>query len=241
MRNTNHNTFLRVALLAAVSAGGCTVWSSPSDYTHYRAYRYEPVGPERLAAGGRYLAAHPSGHFAGEVREVVFAQEEDFWADHRSSVDGLNEYVRAFPTGGHADEARERLRVFEQAREQQEQERRRVAEQERGAREQELQAAASRQRLWMRGQYNRWTRLFGGLQGWGQAVGPIVQANPDFSTAFENEPPQCRASHCRKNYNLDFYIPVPGRSAIPRRIAFTLDMVRVGTERNFRSRFRCST
>ncbi len=50
------------------------MWASPSDYSAYRAYRYEAVGPERLAAGGRYLAEHPTGRFASEVREVVFAQ-----------------------------------------------------------------------------------------------------------------------------------------------------------------------
>ncbi len=231
---TSSNRLLRArraSLVAVVVIAGCRVWSSPSDYALYRAYRYEPAGPERLAAGGRYLAAHPDGRFAGEVREVVLAQEEDFWADHRSSVDGLNEYLRAFPAGAHTDEARERLRVFDQVRGQQEAERRAQQLAENQRREQELREASARQRLWMRGQFNRWIRVFGGLNGWGQGVGAIVQANPDFNTQFENEPPQCRASHCRKNYTLDFYIPVPGRSAVPRRLAFTLDMVRVGAER----------
>jgi PAS domain-containing protein len=230
MRTPTKRLFLSVSALAATTLG-CGVWSSPSDYSAYRAYRYEAAGPERLAAGGRYLTQHADGRFAGEVRGVVLAQEEDFWADHRSSVDGLNEYLRAFPVGTHLDEARERLRVFEQARAQQEAERRVAAEAERVRRETELREASARQRLWMRTQFNRWVRLFGGLNGWGQGMGPIVQGNPDFGSAFENDPPQCRAAHCRKNYNLDFYIPVPGRSAVPRRIGFTLDMVRVGTDR----------
>ena len=223
----------RLAPLAALLAvGGCRVFSSPSEYALYREYRYEAPGPDRLAAGGRYLAAHEGGTFAAEVREVVQAQEEDFWSDHRSGVDGLNEYLRAFPRGMHADEARERLAVFERARAQQEAERRAQQDAERERREAELREAAVRQRLWMRTHFNRWTRLFGGLQGWGQGIGPIVQQNPEFGAAFENDPPQCRASHCRKTYTLDFYIPVPGRSAVPRRLTFLLDLVRVGAERS---------
>lgn len=229
----------RFTLLAALLAlgGGCRLFSSPSEYALYRAYRYEPSGPDRLAAGGRYLAAYERGTFAAEVRGVVQTQEEDFWADHRSSVDGLNEYLRAYPQGIHVSEARERLAVFERARAQQEAERRAQREAERERREAELHEAAARQRLWMRTQFNRWTRLFGGLQGWGQGIGPIVQQNADFSAAFENDPPQCRAAHCRKTYTLDFYIPVPGRSAVPRRLTFLLDMVRVGTERTVSQTF----
>jgi hypothetical protein len=233
----NHLRIVAAALPALLAVGGCRALSSPGDYALYRAYRYEPVGPDRLAAGGRYLAAYENGAFAPEVREIVQAQEEDFWSDHRSGVDGLQEYLRAFPRGMHADEARERLAVFERARAQQEAERRANQDAERQRREAELREAAVRQRLWMRGHFNRWTRLYGGLQGWGQGIGPIVQANPEFGAAFENDPPQCRASHCRKTYTLDFYIPVPGRSAVPRRLNFGLDMVRVGTERQVNQTF----
>jgi len=218
-------------LTALVALGGCRLLASPSEYALYRAYRYEAPRPERLAAGGRYLVAHENGMFAAEVRGVVQGQEEDFWSDHRSSVEGLNAYLLAFPRGMHAEEARERLRVFAQARAQQEAERQAQERAERERREAELREAALRQRFWMRSHFNRWIRLFGGLQGWGQGIGPIVQQNPDFGAAFENDPPQCRASHCRKTYTLDFYIPVPGRSAVPRRLTFLLDMVRVGTER----------
>lgn len=223
-----------LALLAgaAALAGGCSIFSSPADYALYRAYRYEAPGPDRLASGSRYLAERPNGAFAREVHGVVDAAEEDFWADHRSSVDGLNEYLHAFERGPHADEARQRLRVFEQARAQQEAARRAREDEERQRREAELRETAARQRLWARLGFNRWVRVFGGLNGWGQSFGPIVQQNPDFNAQFENEPPQCRGAHCRKNSNLDFYIPVPGRSAVPRRLAFTLDMVRQGTERN---------
>jgi|GEM_PF-1310960 len=227
----NHLHLVAAALPALLAVGGCRAFSSPGDYALYRAYRYEPAGPDRLAAGGRYLASYESGAFAPEVREIVQAQEEDFWSDHRSGVDGLQEYLRAFPRGMHSDEARERLAVFERARGQQEAERRAEQDAARQRREAELREAAVRQRLWMRGHFNRWTRLFGGLQGWGQGIGPIVQANPEFGAAFENDPPQCRAAHCRKTYTLDFYIPVPGRSAVPRRLTFLLDMVRVGAER----------
>ena len=214
-----------------LGAVGCQTLASPAEYRLYRAYRYLGAGPERLAAGSAYLEAHPQGRFSAEVRREVETAEEDFWLEHRASVDGLTEYVQAFPRGSHVEEARQRLGVFEAARREQEAARRAAAAADAERREEELRRTGAQARVWGRASFDRWVRLFGGLQGWGQGFGPIVGANPAFREAFENEPPQCRAAHCRKDYAQDFYIPVPGRSALPRRISLQLDMVRAGSDR----------
>jgi hypothetical protein len=225
------NRTAQLTALALLAASGCRVFASNRDYSSYRAYRYESDEAERLAAGSRYLAENPRGAFQSEVSRLVGGAEEDYWDAHRSSVDGLQQYLATFPQGAHVDEARQRMTAFETARRQREEERRVAEQQATQQREAELRATATRQRVWVRSAFSRWSRLFVGLQGWGQGVGAIAAANPTFTAAFENAPPQCRASHCRKEYLNDFYIPVPGRSAVPRRSTFQLDMVRVGAER----------
>ena len=222
---------LATVAVALSTMAGCRLVASPSDYAAYRTFRYAAEGSDRLAAASAYLQAHPQGRFRAEVQTVVGGAEEDYWADHRASLDGLNEYLRSFPGGSHVEEARQRLAVYERNRVAAETARRAAEEEARQHRADELRDNASRSRLWGRTSYGRWVRLFGGLNAWGHGVGDIVQSNPDFGAAFENAPPQCRASHCRKDASQDFFIPVPGRSALPRRFTMTLDMVRVGTER----------
>jgi hypothetical protein len=228
----SRDTLRAVVAGAVLVASGCRVVASRADYAAYRNFRYAAEGSDRLAAASEYLQQHPEGRFRPEIQAVINATEEDYWADHRASLDGLTAYLRSFPAGTHVDEARQRLAVYERTRAEAEAARRAAAEADRERREAELQAAAARTRVWGRTSFNRWIRLFGGLNEWGHGVGEIVQANPDFGAAFENSPPQCRAAHCRKEYVQDFFIPVPGRSALPRRATVTLDMVRVGTERN---------
>ncbi len=222
---------LGLIALVALGAVGCQTLASTHEYRLYRAYRYLGAGPERLAAGSAYIEAHPQGRFSAEVRREVETAEEDFWMEHRASVDGLSAYVQAFPRGSHVEEARQRLSVFEAARREQVTALRATEQAERERREEELRLAGARARIWARTNFDRWVRLFGGLQGWGQGFGPIVGANPSFREAFENAPPQCRGAHCRKDFSQDFYISVPGRSALPRRINLQLDMVRTGNDR----------
>ncbi len=222
---------IRAMTLVAVTAAGCRVVASRADYTAYRNFRYAAEGSDRLAAASEYLQGQPNGRFRPEVQAVINGTEEDYWADHRASLDGLNEYLRAFPAGNHVEEARQRLAVYERTRAEGEAARRAADEADRARREEELRASAARTRLWGRTSFNRWVRLFGGLNAWGHGMGDIVQGNPEFGAAFENAPPQCRASHCRKDFVQDFFIPIPGRSALPRRATLSLDMVRVGTDR----------
>ncbi len=221
----------RAMTVVAMTVAGCRVVASRADYTAYRNFRYAAEGSDRLAAASEYLSGQPNGRFRPEVQAVINATEEDYWADHRASLDGLNEYLRAFPAGTHVEEARQRLAVYERTRAEAEAARRAQDEADRVRREEELRASAARTRQWGRLSFNRWVRLFGGLNAWGQGMGAIVQGNPEFGAAFENAPPQCRASHCRKDFVQDFFIPVPGRSALPRRATLSLDMVRVGTDR----------
>jgi len=229
MKRATHTA--SVVALVALGAMGCQTLASTQEYRLYRAYRYLAAGPERLAAGSAYIEAHPQGRFSAEVRREVETAEEDFWMEHRASVDGLSGYVQAFPRGSHVEEARQRLAVFEAARREQVAATQATEQAERERREEELRLTGARARIWGRTNFDRWVRLFGGLQGWGQGFGPIVGANASFREAFENAPPQCRAAHCRKDFTQDFYISVPGRSALPRRLNLQLDMVRAGSDR----------
>ena len=109
---------LRAVAIAAITAVGCRVVASRSDYAAYRNFRYAAEGSDRLAAASEYLQTQPQGRFRPEIQSVVNLTEEDYWADHRASLDGLNEYLHAFPGGSHIDEAHQRLAVFERTRQQ---------------------------------------------------------------------------------------------------------------------------
>jgi hypothetical protein len=233
MRNTRLRAAASVTALLAV--GGCRVLASPSEYALYREYRYEPAGPDRLAAGGRYLAAHEGGAFAPEVREVVQAQEEDYWADHRASLDGLNEYLRAFPAGTHVDEARQRLAVYERTRQEGEAARR-AAEQvdRRQRREAELrEAAASRTAHLDAPRSTAGSASSAASTGGASGVGEIVQGNPEFSAPSRTpRRSAARRTAARTTRSRTSTSRCPAARALPRRATLNLDMVRVGTERN---------
>ncbi len=220
------------SLLVLAGLVGCTALAPTTDYATYRAYRYEAAGPDRLAAGARYLQEYPQGRFHVEVQHEVQGAEEDFWSDHRSSVDGLTEYLHAFPAGLHVDEAHQRLGVFDAARREQETARRAAQAADAARVAAELSQQSARQRLWARLTFARWLRVFSGMQGWGQGMGVIAGQNPNFEAQFEGSPPVCHGAHCRKDARVDFTIPVPGRTAQSSAVTFTLDIVRVGTERS---------
>ena len=103
---------LRAVAIAAITVAGCRVVASRADYAAYRNFRYAAEGSDRLAAASEYLQTQPQGRFRPEVQAVINATEEDYWADHRASLDGLNEYLRAFPAGAHVDEAVSRYTEF---------------------------------------------------------------------------------------------------------------------------------
>ena len=212
--------------MAGLLLGGCAVATSGSEYSAYRTFRYETNPDRRTALGSEYLHEYPQGNFRSSVMGEVSHQEEDFWEERRSTLQGLQAYLHAFPSGTHAGEARARVEVYETERRRQVEAQATAEQAERERLAAERRASNERQRLFARNTILFWLRQFGTLDGWGEMIPVVAQRNPDFNTAFGGEPPPvCRAGRCRKAFQTDFFVPQPGRSAIPRRLSLSLDLM----------------
>ena len=111
--------FLRVvALLSGVSSfGGCAlgkqVLADPGDLADYRAYRVAADEGPRLARAQRYLAAHPRGAWASDVRAAFDDEEPRYFEAAKDSKQKAIEYLVELPKGPHADAARSLVVSFD--------------------------------------------------------------------------------------------------------------------------------
>jgi hypothetical protein len=108
--------FLASACLGTASA--CAVprqmLAPPDDLADYRAFRSAGNEGTRLGRAQAYLARHPEGVWAGEVR-VAFDTEESAWFEAaKTSRARALDYVVDLPTGPHAEAARALLIYFDQ-------------------------------------------------------------------------------------------------------------------------------
>ena len=211
---------------AAVAPSGCATLATNEEFALYRAYRYESSAERRTALGSEYLERYPNGRFRAEAMGDVGRREEEFWEQRRSTFEGLQAYLTSYPRGPHAVEARSRLSVYEEERRRQQVAQAAADEAERQRLAEERRASNERMRLFARNTMLAWLRTFGSVDGWGEPIGVLAQRNPDFNTAFGAEPaPVCRAGRCRKAFQIDFFVPQPGRSAIPRRLNMSVDLL----------------
>jgi hypothetical protein len=219
----NRTRWISVAGLFVL--GGCAVIASNDEYSMYRAYRYERNADRRTAIGAEYASRYPHGQFVTEVGGDVGRREDEFWEERRSTLEGLQAYLHAFPAGSHAAEARARMGVYDQ-------ERRRIEEQRAAAEQAERERLAAqrrseneRQRLFARNTMLFWLRLLGSLNGWGQQLQQVAELNSDFNEAFGGQPaPVCRTGRCRKSFHSDYTVPVPGRTAVEHAMDLSLDL-----------------
>lgn len=212
--------------IAGLLWSGCAVLAPNAEYASYRTFRHETNADRRTALGSEYMRQYPQGHFRTSVVGEVGRQEEDFWEERRSTLQGLQAYLRAFPGGSHVGEARARVEVYEAERRRQVAVQQAADQAERERLAAERRASNERQRLFARNTILFWLRQFGSIDGWGEPIQVMAQRNPDFNTAFGGEPPpQCRGARCRKAFQSDFFVPQPGRSAIPRRLSLSLDLL----------------
>lgn len=218
--------FNKSLVLATVVATGCSTLASRDDFTAFRAYRYESSADRRTQLGADYLERFPQGRFRAQVEADVRGREEEFWDQRRATLEGLQAYLDAFPNGQFAAQARQRIAAYEAERQEQLRRQREREEEDRRRREAERQAIAERQRMFVRNQMLFWLRTFGGINAWGEPLRVLAPQNPEFNNAFGAQPaPQCGAQRCRKLYHVDFFVPVPGRSALPRSLDFALDLM----------------
>jgi hypothetical protein len=105
-------------LIAAVAMVGCEVpaqmTAAPDDLRDYRAFRTAAHEGRRLAAAQRYLARHPHGAWADEVRAAFDAEEAAWFERAATSRSRAREYVVDLPNGPHADAARAVLLLFDE-------------------------------------------------------------------------------------------------------------------------------
>jgi hypothetical protein len=97
---------------------GCVVprqmLAAPDDLRDYREFRAASHEGRRLASAQRYLARHPEGVWAEEVRAAFQTEEEEWFEGAKSSRSRAREYVVDLPDGPHADAARSLLVFFDE-------------------------------------------------------------------------------------------------------------------------------
>lgn len=216
-------------MVAGMLVGGCSLMASRDEFAVYRRYRYETNEDRRGAIGAEYLARFGHGRFREQIQRELSAREEAFWEERRSTYEGLQAYLRAYPRGVHAGEAQARIAVYDAERRRLAEERAAAEQAERERQAAERRAALERQRFFARNTMLYWLRTLGALEGWGEPIPTVAQRNPEFNRTFGGEPaPQCRGGRCRKNHLVDFTIPVPGRTALSRQLNLRLDLVLPG-------------
>jgi hypothetical protein len=88
--------------------------AAPDDLRDYREFRAASHEGRRLASAQRYLARHPKGVWAEEVRAAFETEEEDWFEGAKSSRSRAREYVVDLPDGPHVDAARSLLVLFDE-------------------------------------------------------------------------------------------------------------------------------
>ena len=107
MRASRGRAWLVAACVAAGScAGGCATFkpliAGSGDLEDYRAYRVAGAEGTRLARARTYLARHPKGAFADEVRAAYDDEEPRFFEASQRTQEGARRYLVDLPDGPHA-------------------------------------------------------------------------------------------------------------------------------------------
>lgn len=205
--------------LVLASLSGCALVVSKSEYADYRAVRMAEAQGPKLLAMQRYVSRHPDGNWVEEVQRARAERETEVFESGKSTREGLELYLAAFPEGTFAEQARARLSavaVIEARREQERLRAERLAE-ERTARDEELR------RTWVSRFAGYWLRTLMQLDGWGAPIADVARGNPEFSQAFGRAPrPRCTREECVKYYESQFAVPVPGGTRMERRMRLLL-------------------
>jgi hypothetical protein len=183
-------------LAVLVLLGGCSVFAERSDYHAYREVRLASGDEERVRALREYLAAHPDGRWAPEVRTERERVDSRHWVASNESCEGLASYLELFPDGAHRSEASDLYRA------------RRCGH-----------PVSEDGREWVARVAGYWTAQLASIDGWGESMRVVDERNPDFVRLFARlgERPTCSAGQCVKPMSSPYFIPVPGAQRIDRR------------------------
>jgi hypothetical protein len=103
-----------VGCLAPVGCGVFTqVLAVPDDFADYRAFRLAATEGTRLARAQAYIARHPRGAWADEVRGAFETEEGAWFEAAKSSRVRARDYVIDLPRGPHVEAARALLELFD--------------------------------------------------------------------------------------------------------------------------------
>lgn len=203
----------------ACALAGCSMFASKSDYADYREVRLAQNNEQRLYALQRYSEQHPDGLWSNEVAIERSGRETETFETGKGTRAGLERYLRAYPDGTFAAQARSRLAAVETI------ERRKQAEQ---AEAQQLVVARRErdvelQRTWVTRFATYWASTLLKLTAWGSPIAEVARQNPQFSRAFGALPrPRCTADECLKYYASPYGVPVPGGTRVERMLSLVL-------------------
>ncbi|RLB55014.1 MAG: hypothetical protein DRJ42_07430 [Deltaproteobacteria bacterium] len=217
MSQTMKKVFFLVALSALLA--GCAVFASKADYAAYRDVRMAEDDRAQVVAMQEYMSENPEGSWATEIQAERVRLEPEIWESNRSSKEGLEFYLSAFPDGPHAAEARPRLAALQTVSGRRDEE----AEEAREVERQRREALLERQRTWLTRATQFWTRTMISINNWGSPISDVARRNRSFSEAFGVAPrPRCSETECIKFYMADYAIPVPGSTRIERKVELML-------------------
>ena len=105
------------ALLFAFALMACVptknALSPADDYAAYRRFKGASAHLSRLAAASQYLARHPHGEFAKEVRGWFVPAEQQFFETQGHTIGGARAYLEVLPDGPHAEDASRFVKTWE--------------------------------------------------------------------------------------------------------------------------------
>ncbi len=211
------NSVMRMVAAGAVSItiASCATVASHDEYASYRSLHLAHEQNERLEALARYAERFPTGLWIEEVRSERNAKEPEVWASHNATPEGLQFYLAVYPDGTYVQQAQQRLAALSTVHVRREVEQEHVQE----LHQEQRQQASEDRRLWVTRAVQFWTRILLGVRNYGQSIGQVARANPDFSQAFGQVPaPLCTPTSCIKHYHARYAIPVPGATRIEREI-----------------------
>ncbi|HET6339999.1 MAG TPA: hypothetical protein VFG30_42615 [Polyangiales bacterium] len=208
-----------LGLVLTLAAPSCTMLASKGDYADYREIRLAKGTDSRLYALQQYAERHPNGLWAKDVEIERSTRETETFENGKSTREGLERYLRAYPDGTFAAQARSRLAAVALI------ERRRQAEQAEA--QQRFEARKQREqeltRTWVTRFAGYWSTTLARLNGWGQPIPDVARQNQQFSRAFGALPrPRCTETECIKYYTSPYGIPVPGGTRVERVLSLVL-------------------
>ena len=210
----------RLAGLVGIGVlAGCAMFASRDDYASYRKIRLAESERSWLVAMRDYVETHPDGHWADEIRAERAELEPMFWEENRDTLTGLSQYVEAYPDGPHRAEGEARLGALREVAASRAEEARAASD----VLEERRRERMAFRRGWVTRATRFWIGTFLEVDAWGLPIADVARGNDEFNRAYGlRPPPRCSTEECVKLYQGTYQIPLPGQTALTRRLRIVL-------------------